>query len=282
MAGPKLFAATGALPPIVAFSKVYQELKLDFAQAAELTGEVGLDGIDCPVRPGGEILPEHAADELPRYVEVLRKHGLQMPLLTSGITSVASPQAETILRVARKLGVQYYRLGFINRDPAVPWKKQLAEVRSKLNELAALNREIGIGALFQNHSSTGQTSLLGGNLEEMVELVDGFAPNEIGVAFDIGHALVMHGEKWRGYFDQLKPHFSVAYVKDVKRPASWVPFGQGEIAGTGYFKLLKSMGYHAPISLHIEFDWHQNGKTRAALAKALKESSEALRGWLRG
>src|SRR6516162_9208215 len=57
--------------PIVVFSKVYQELKLSFDDAAAVTAEAGLDGVDCPVRPGGEILPEHAAEELPRYVETL-------------------------------------------------------------------------------------------------------------------------------------------------------------------------------------------------------------------
>jgi hypothetical protein len=29
--------------------------------------------------------------------------------------------------------------------------------------------------------------------------------------------------------------------------------GRGDIAGTGYFKLLKELNYHTPISLHIEF-----------------------------
>ena len=41
-------AAEKFLPPFSVFSKIYQELKLDFDQAAELTAEAGLDGIDCP------------------------------------------------------------------------------------------------------------------------------------------------------------------------------------------------------------------------------------------
>src|SRR5258708_39938940 len=50
--------------PIVVFSKVYQELKLSFEEAASITAEAGLDGIDCPVRPGGEVLPERAGEDL--------------------------------------------------------------------------------------------------------------------------------------------------------------------------------------------------------------------------
>src|SRR5436190_6911561 len=62
-------SATPIASPIAVFSKIYQELKLDFDAAAEVTAQAGLDGIDCPVRDGGEILPEHAAEQLPRYAE---------------------------------------------------------------------------------------------------------------------------------------------------------------------------------------------------------------------
>src|SRR5262245_34099903 len=74
---------TGASPenasplPIVVFSKVYQELSLGFEDAAATTAEAGLQGIDPPVRPDGEVLPERAAEDLPRYAEALRKLGLQ-------------------------------------------------------------------------------------------------------------------------------------------------------------------------------------------------------------
>ena len=109
-----------------------------------------------------------------------------------------------------------------------------------------------------------------------------FDPAQIGVAFDIGHALVVHGDDWRRHFEKLKSHLKIAYVKDVTRAGRWVPFGEGDIASTGYFKLLKQMGYQAPVSLHIEFDWSDGGKakTRAALVKALQDSAGVLRRWL--
>src|SRR6266478_2433332 len=98
-------AADTFAPPVVVFSKVYQTLNLSFAEAAAVTAEAGLDGVDCPVRPGGEIAPERAREELPRYAEALRRRNLELPLLTTAITSVASPQAEETLRTAKKLGV---------------------------------------------------------------------------------------------------------------------------------------------------------------------------------
>ena len=55
----------GTLPPIVVFSKVYQELKLSFEQAAEVTIEAGLDGIDCPVRPAAKSSPRRLPKRSP-------------------------------------------------------------------------------------------------------------------------------------------------------------------------------------------------------------------------
>jgi len=274
-------AQASACPPVVVFSKIYQELKLNFEEAAALTAEAGLDGIDCPVRDGGEVLPERVADDLPRYAEALRKHGLSMPLLTTGITSTSSPHAEQILKTGKRLGAEFYRLGFVYRKKSVPVSDQINEVRAQLKDLAPLGRQIGICALVQNHSPSGNNAYLAGDLSEMRKLLEGFAPAEIGAAFDIGHAIIVYGDGWRPQFEAVKSHLKVAYIKDAAKQGRWTHFGEGEIGRSGYFKLLKQAGYKAPCSLHIEFDWDEGGKSknRAALLKALKESATVLRRW---
>lgn len=280
-AGWPSHAAEGIAVPVVLFSKAYQPLKLNFDQAAEFTAEAGLDGVDAPVRSDGEIVPEQVADQLPAYVEALRKRGLSMPYLTSGITSIHSPQTESILRTARKLGVERYRFGFITRADDAGWDKQLREVRAQLKDLAALNKEIGIGVVMQNHSPSGRT-YVGGNLDELAQIMEGFDPEQVGVAFDIAHAVNVHGAGWRPRFDKLKPHLKVVYVKDANADKKFVPLGEGDVGGTGYFKLLKQIGYHAPISLHIEYEGgptRQPG-TRPVLLKAVKDSLRVLRGFL--
>jgi sugar phosphate isomerase/epimerase len=275
-------AAEGIPLPIVIFSKAYQPLKLSFEQAAEFTAESGLDGVDCPVRPDGEIVPERAADDLPVYVGALRKQGRSMPYITTAITSVDSPKTETVLRTAKKLGVERYRLGFIYRsNDEAAWQLQLREVRAHLKDLAALNKEIGIGAVVQNHSPAGRT-YVGGNLDDLAEIVEGFDAEQVGVAFDIAHALNVHGPGWRERFDKIKSHLKVVYVKDVNREKRFVPLGQGDVGATGYFKLVKQLGYHAPICLHIEYSESPKSQpdTRADLLNAVKESLLVLRRWL--
>jgi sugar phosphate isomerase/epimerase len=274
-------AAEGIPMPIVVFSKAYQPLKLTFEEAAEFTAESGLDGVDPPVRPDGEIRPERVTEELPLYVEALRKRGLRMPYLTTALTSIRSPHAEKVLRTARKLGIERYRIGFIYRSNDAGWQQQLTEVRAQLRDLAALNREIGIGAVIQNHSPAGRT-YVGGNLDELANIVDGFDPDQVGVAFDIAHAINVHGADWRPRFERLKPHLKAVYVKDANREKQFVPLGQGEVGYTGYFKLLKQIGYQAPISLHIEYERGPipQPTTRPALLKAVRDSLRVLRQWL--
>lgn len=273
--------AVAPAAPITVFSKIYQELKLDFEQAAALTADAGLDGIDCPVRPGGEIAPERAVEDMPRYAEALRRRKTDMLLLTTAIQSIATPHAEDILRTAKKLGIRYYRLGQWYHAAGAPEQKLVNEIKAQLKDVAAMNKEIGVCAMFQNHRP-GKTKLAGGDLGELYEIVKDFDPTQIGVAFDLGHALVVHGDKWAPYFEKLKSHLSVAYIKDADRAGHFVRFGEGDFGGTDYFTQLKRMNYRAPYSIHIEFDWSSKGKnkTRAALLASLQDSAAKLRQWV--
>ena len=260
-------------PPVSIFAKVYQQLKLDFDQSADLTVAAGFDGLDVPVRPDGQIQPEHAVDELPRYADILAKRKLTLLLVTTGIVSVTSPHAEDVLTTAKKLGVTRYRIGFIPPTSKIP------EITAQLKELAALNKQIGMTGMLENHS---KPPYLGGDLNQMYEVVKDIDPDQIGVAFDVGHAIIMHGDDWTTHFEQLKPHICVAYIKDVKRPDKWVPFGKGDLPKTDFFKRLRAMNLIAPMSLHIEFDWTDGGKnkTREGLLAAAKASNETLHKWL--
>jgi sugar phosphate isomerase/epimerase len=271
-------SASAARIPVVVFSKTYQPLKLSFDQAAELTAEAGLDGVDSPVRPDGEVLPDRVMDDLPAYVAALEKRGLRMPYVTTAITSVATPKAEQLLRTAKSLGVKWYRLGFIFRADDAGWPKQLREIRAQLKDLVAMNRELGIGAVMQNHSPSGHV-YAGGDLDELADIVEGFDPQQLGVAFDIAHALNVHGTKWRPRFDKLRPHLQVVYVKDCNPQKEFVPLGAGQVGSSGYFELLKEINYRQPISLHIEYSGSAQPERRPELLKAIQRSLELLRRW---
>jgi len=274
-----------SMPPVAVFGKIFQELKLDYEQSARTTAEAGLDGVDCAVRPKGEVLPEQATEQLPRYAEALARHKLRLLLMTTEIRGVDSPHAREILAAGKKLGVRDYRLGYWMHQPETPAEKLRVEIRSRLKQLAAMNGELRVCGLMQNHSSWSGKGRgpAGGDLDELYDLVKDLDPRQIAVAFDLGHAIIVHGNAWRERFEKLKPHIRVVYVKDVGRSGQFVPFGQGEFGQSGFFPMLAKTNYRAPLSMHVEYVWATEGKkTQSALAAVLKKNRDVLRQWWRG
>ncbi|MGA3241771.1 MAG: sugar phosphate isomerase/epimerase, partial [Bryobacteraceae bacterium] len=75
----------GFAPQLVVFSKHLPDL--NYEELGKTAKELGFDGVDLTVRPKGHVPPERAAEDLPRAVDTLRKHGLSVPMITTEITS---------------------------------------------------------------------------------------------------------------------------------------------------------------------------------------------------
>src|SRR5689334_1767955 len=67
-------------------------------QVAEAVLEMGFVGLDVTVRPyPGHVDPEKVAVELPRFVEAIRRNGLQVVQMACPINGADTPNAEAIL-----------------------------------------------------------------------------------------------------------------------------------------------------------------------------------------
>jgi sugar phosphate isomerase/epimerase len=259
-------------PPIALWSEVCDDLGLSFDETAAVVAEAGLDGIDCPVRPGAKVLPERVADDLPRVAEAQKKQGRKVQFIATAIRGLDSPHAEKILATAARLDIRYYRIGYwkYGKDP----KKELEEVRARLKDLAALNQQHGLCGIFQNHSGDG---CVGAKLHDLADLLRGIDPAQIAVAFDVAHALREIGGGWREQYEKVRPHTRVLYVKDVSRAGKWVRFGEGEVEGTGFFR----QAMKAPVSMHHEHDWDKrHPRTRAGLTQSVRDDLATLKRWL--
>jgi len=262
---------------IIGFSKEFQTLNAE--DTADTVAEIGWDGIECPVRPKGQIEPERAADELPKMVEALKKRGKELTLMTTAITSLSQPQTEPLLRLAAKLGIQRYRLGFWNYDFARPIPDQVREIAAQVRDLEALNRQLGLKAGFQNHS--GRTNV-GAAVWDIWTMIKDLDPRYMGVCFDIGHATIEGGTSWPIQCRLMQPYFTAVYVKDFlwKRAGAewrpeWIMLGEGTV-NKSFFSWLKTTGYSGPISQHHEYD---HGQGQVMVAK-MKKDLQVLQGWL--
>jgi len=262
---------------LIAFSKPFQTL--NFEDTADLVAEVGWDGIECPVRKGGQVLPEKVEDDLPRMVEALKKRQRRLVSLTTDVQDASNPLNQRVLRAASKLGLKHYRLGFFRyrEDRSIP--DQLNEIKAQLREVVALNQELGLCAGFQNHSGR---DYVGAPVWDIYELIKDFDRQQIGVHFDIGHATIEGGNAWRTNARLMTPLFSAVYVKDFawrklgeSWKSEWCPLGQGMISRS-FITTLKKSAFRGPISQHHEYPLGAGKEMITAMQKDLA----TLKSWL--
>ncbi len=226
---------------------------LSFDEVASVAAEVGVTGIEAPIRPGGHVEPERVEDELPLLCEALKKQGLEMTILTSGVNQVSEEQrTEVLLRTAKACGVERFRMNYFKYDLEKPIWPQVEEIGAKIKDLVQLCNEIGIQPLFQNHAGSNYAAA---PIWDMYSIMRHYSPREFGFAFDIRHATVEGGMAWPLDAALVYDHMGAAYFKDfawVNGKAETVPLGQGQVSPK-FAKMLVDRGFEGPVSLHVEY-----------------------------
>jgi len=283
MASPLLAQDSKSPWKVGGFTKVLQDLNYEKTAAAAV--ELGWDGIELPLRAKGHVLPEKVDEDLPRMVEALRAKGLEVLVAATDIKGVEDAHAEKVLRALAKQNVKLYRHGGFKYKEGVSIGQQVKEFKSKLKELAALNKEIGITGLYQNHSGNGY---VGASVWDIYAMIEDLDPKSFGVHFDIGHATVESGLSWPTTFSLVKDRVGAVIVKDFywkHTPGEgsktiWGPIGQGTISPK-FFKMLKAAGFTGPITMQFEYPF-EGGDGFESKMKALKADNAKLREWLKG
>jgi sugar phosphate isomerase/epimerase len=277
---------------VAVFSKHLQFLQgEDLAKAA---AEIGFDGIDLAVRPGGHVDPARVAQELPPLIKIIRAQGLEVPMITSGIEDADTPHAESVLRTISELGIRNYRWGGFKYDPAgPPLADQLTALKPKVAKLAALNAKYKTGAMFHTHSGI---NLVGAPIWDLYILLKDFDPQAVGVNYDIGHATIEGGfGGWIDSFRVLGAYLRGVAVKDFlwekdakgKWKAEWKPLGEGMVKLPQFFEMLGRSDFKGPVQIHYEYPLGgaDKGSTKltvpqAQVFAAMKKDLQTLRGYL--
>lgn len=260
---------------ICAFEKPLQFLNFD--ELADLFAKWGFDGVEATARDGGHVLPERVEQDLPLWHEALRKRGLEITVLTTGINSVDSPHAEKVLRAASRLGVKRYRMLWYQYDLQRPILPQLEAIRPKVARLAAMNRELGLTALYQNHSGD---RMVGAPIWDIYSVIKDFGPNEIALAYDVRHAAVEGGLSWPIQLNLVRSHLGAVFVKDFvweEGKVRNVPLGEGRV-DKKVFAQLKEMNFTGPFSVHVEY--LERSRDKLALGEAFQKDLETLKSLL--
>lgn len=269
--------AAGTQHEICAFSKSFE--LMGYAEMAQRIAELGFDGVEVTVRPGGHVEPERAEEQLPAVVQALREHDLNLTAMTTDILSADQSYAERNLRLAASLGIRRYRMGYHRYDLNRPIDAQLAALRPVFRDLAQLNREAGIQGLYQNHSGA---DLVGAPVWDLHQLVQPLSPDHLGVSYDLLHAAVEGGRCWPLHLQLMREHVRLLYVKDFRWSGSQlqlVPLGEGVVDRRAFAAAIAAHP-GIPISLQIEYVDHLDPAAMGQMIEAHRNDLTILRQWL--
>jgi sugar phosphate isomerase/epimerase len=228
---------------------------MDWRRLSRSVKQLGFDGLDLTVRPEGHVLPERAVLDLPRAVATAREEGLDVPMITTALTSASDPTARPILTTAGKLGIPFFKAGYClyeHKDV----RGELARAGRDFRGLVELATGCGVEAGFHNHSE-----YVGAALWDYATFIEPLDPKWAGYYFDARHATAEGGAgAWKTAVHLVKSRLKMIAVKDfswVKTARGWqdvnCPLGEGMV-DWGYVFGELCPGFQGPISLHMEYE----------------------------
>ena len=266
---------------IAAFEKHFFE-KYTPSELAQTCDEMDL-GVELTLRPEGHINPAHAAQELPIMVAALAERKRRILFLATSFVRPDEPHLETALKAARDAGIRYYRHRGYSYRRGVSIKSQLAEFKRQAREFAAISKEFGLTALYQNHSGANAVGAAVWDLDAMLDDID---PRYFGVALDTRHLQVELGESWPSALRMISPRIQALYVKSFvwqrDHPVE-TSLADGIVSNSVIDQVLADHP-RLPVCLHNEYLKLEPVPfaARAATVDAFRRDADILRHWLKG
>jgi sugar phosphate isomerase/epimerase len=236
------------------FSKNLQWL--GYEEMAKVAAQIGFDGVDITVRPGGHVAPEKVAEDLPKAVAAVRSAGLNVYMITTGIERASEPHTESILKTASSLGIHHYRMNWVDYAKEKTIEENLVLIEKQFRELEVLNKKYSIYGEYQNHSGTN----FGAPIWDLYTVLKNINSPWIGAQYDIFHATVEAANSWPIGLKLLSPYIMSMDIKDflwAKKDDKWipnvVPLGEGCVDFKSYLNLVKQLSIKVPVSIHYEY-----------------------------
>lgn len=188
-------AATAAMAQTPAEAPAGRKLKVDIysgdlqwlrraEEVAQAAIEMAFDGVDVTVGPyPAHIDADRVAQELPPFVNAIRKHGVEVATITCMGMVAEGPNAENILQAASSLGITHYSREGFHYEPNKPVMEQLEALKPRVAKLAAVNAKYKMKAALRTGSGANS---VGAAVWDLLYLLRNFDPAQVGIHYDLG------------------------------------------------------------------------------------------------
>lgn len=230
--------------------------QLSWQELAASAKRAGFGGIDLTVRTGGHVMPQRAAEDLPKAVAAIRAEGLEVPMLTTELVRGDDPTAGPILSTAAKLSIPFIKPGYYHFK-FVDVCKERDEAGNQFRGLAKVAEKYGVQVGFHNHAG-----YIGGQTWDIFPVIDALDPRWVGYYYDLENAAAEGGAQgWRIAANLVMPRMKMMAVKDFywkkTEAEGWrettCPLGEGMCKHKDLLRMAAEGGFHGPISLHVEY-----------------------------
>lgn len=246
------------------------DVKIDYNDMGGLAQMMGFDGVELTVQPGGHIPLEGDIDlHLERAVEAMTGSGLDVPVISTSITSVQSKEMRTIMGWGNEMGVPILSPGQWpnNADGGL-------SVMAAQREIAML-AQIGRAAKMQIALHNATPNYVFSSIQELNTTIRTF-DTIVGFNYDVGFATAYSAAP-TAFFTQdhaaqaqaaamaslqlALPRMKMATARDCKwtKAEDGTPvltqcaIGEGIVDWAAFFGALAKANFTGPVTLRVEY-----------------------------
>lgn len=230
--------------------------KVPYAMLGDIAGQIGYEGVDLTVFPGGHVNPFIANVDMVRAVEAVRGSNLEVPMISTDLTSMSSPAAYAVLALANQGAVAMFRTGYWPLGTGTGPQQRLAEIRRDIIGLVMLGRRCNLQAMIPNRAG----AYAGHSAAEAQSLIGDMDPHWAGFYFDIAAAAVDAGSAgFAAAMQAALPRTKAIAVSDFRPKAGDsaapepCPLGEGSVDWAKAFSILAGARFTGPISIHMDY-----------------------------
>jgi sugar phosphate isomerase/epimerase len=256
-AGP----APRATPALCLFSDV---LKVDYNDMGGFLQMMGFDGVELSVAPGGHIPLEGDIDlHLERAIEAMTGSGVEVPVLSTTVTSAQSKELRTIMGWGSEMGVPLFSPGqWPNRGDGMA---SMSMAQREISMLAQLGRAAQMQIALHNATP----NFVGSSISDLSAAIRPFDAT-VGFNFDVGYAAAYSAppgdaeagrQAWLTALRLALPRLKMATARDcawTKTPGgppqlTECPLGEGMVDWPQFFAALADARFTGPITLQVGY-----------------------------